>query len=769
MTKKNYKALVTTSVLFLFSISVLTSISCAQNSGASQSAFIIGENVIKLNNVLADNGQVQIINEEGSTVQLKSTSSGDGHTTLYTNEKLDFTKNYIVKTGDNEILARPHWKAIDELYTYYGELGLVFKNDSVEFKLWAPLASEITLNLYEDGQDKTPSETTSLTKGEKGVWSIWLSDGIYGKFYTYSVTNYGETKEVLDPYAKSMAVTTRDNFFNPKGAIVNPAIIGPELSFADIEGFEKREDAIIWEIHVSDFTYDPDIRTEAPFGTYNAFIEKIEYVKNLGVTHIQLLPVLSYTYSDELYRDQDRAEYKLGANYNWGYGPDNYFSPEGIYSLDPTDPELRIKELKELVQAIHEAGMGVTLDVVYNHTARLSFFEDIVPGYYHFMDSVGVPKESYGGGRLGSTHAMVRKLIVDSIVYWTDEYKVDGFRYDLMGDLDGETIQIIFDEARKLNPYIHMVGECWRTYAGDDGDPRIPADQDWMNQTESVSCFSDEIRDELKAGHGIEGEPRFLTGGARSIEKIFDNIIAKPSNMTEDDPGDVLQYVAVHDGMTLHDMIALATKKDPAYHQEEIHKRIRLANAMILTSQGTAFLHAGQEYGRTKQWLSDSKPEREYIKAEGFDHPYFIRNSYDASEAVNNFDWDKLLDEGVHKETMEYTKGLIALRRSTDVFRLGTEELIKKNVSLVESPEIGQEDVAIIYKARSTSGETYFVIVNADSKERTFTLNINLTGGRVLVDSDEAGVDPVSEVSGITIEPNQIRVTPLTVAVIKTE
>lgn len=769
MTKKNYKALVTTSVLFLFLTIFIATAGYAQNPKAVRSAFIIGENQIKTIDVLTTDGPLLMLNNEGGIVQFESVTGGDGYFTIETQEKLDFTKNYTLKTGNNEISVRPHWKAIDKLYTYSGELGLVFKGDSIEFKLWAPLASEVIFNLYDDGQDKTPSETTSLIKGEKGVWSVRYSNEVYGKFYTYSVTNYGETKEVLDPYAKSMAVTTRDNFFNPRGAIVNPAIIGPELSFADIEGFKKREDAIIWEIHVSDFTSDPDIRTEAPFGTYNAFIEKLSYIKNLGVTHIQLLPVLSYTYSDELYRDQDRTEYKLGAIYNWGYGPDNYFSPEGIYSLDPTDPELRIKELKELVQAIHEVGMGVTLDVVYNHTARLSFFEDIVPGYYHFMDSAGVPKESYGGGRPGSTHAMVRKLIVDSIVYWTDEYKVDGFRYDLMGDLDGETIQITYEEARKLNPNIHMVGECWRTYAGDDGDPRIPADQDWMNQTESVSCFSDEIRDELKAGHGIEGEPRFLTGGGRSIEKIFNNIIAKPENMTEDDPGDVLQYVAVHDGLTLHDMIALATKKDPSYHQEEIHKRIRLANAMVLTSQGAAFLHAGQEYGRTKQWLSDSKPEREYIKAEGFNHPYFIRNSYDASEAVNKFDWDKVLNEGIHKETMEFTKGLIALRRSTDAFRLGTEELIKKNVSLVESPGIGGEDVAIIYKARSTTGETYFVIVNADSKERTFTLNIDLTGGRVLVDSDEAGVDQVSAISGITIEPNQIRVAPLTVAVIKTE
>lgn len=768
--KRNYfKALRIISVLFLLLIFISSNKSYSQSTDWLHSAFITGENQIKTIDLLNHDEPLQIVSDDGEVVQVKSIRGGDAYFTIYTDEKLDFTKSYTIKMEENEKKVRPHWKAIDKLYTYDGELGLVFDGSDIEFKLWAPLASEVVLNLYQNGQDKSPSETVSLSREEKGVWSATLSEEVYGKFYTYSVTNYGETTEVLDPYAKSLAVTTRENFFNPKGAIVNPSSIGPELNFARIEGFEKREDAIIWEIHVSDFTSDPDIETEAPFGTYNAFTERLDYIKKLGVTHVQLLPVLSYTYSDELYRKPDRREYKLGANYNWGYGPDNYFSPDGMYSEDPTNPELRIKELKELVQAFHKEGIGVTLDVVYNHTARLSFLEDIVPGYYHFMNAEGVAKQSYGGGRPGSTHAMTRKLIIDSIKFWTREYKVDGFRYDLMGDLDGETIQMTFDEAQKINPDIHMVGECWRTYAGDDGDQVVPADQDWMNQTNGVACFSDEIRDELKSGHGIEGEPRFVTGGERNIESIFRNIIAKPENMTEDDPGDVLQYVAVHDGLTLHDMIALSIKKDPAVSENEIHKRIRLANTMVLTSQGVAFLHAGQEYGRTKQWLSSTPPEREFIKAEGFEYPYLIRNSYDASEAVNKFDWDKVTNDGIHKETMEFTRGLIALRKSTDAFRLATEELVQEKVSLVESPEISEEDLTLIYKSESTTGETYFVIINADSKARSLTIEYDLTNSEVLVDSDEAGISTVAELSGISIEPNKVIVDPLTAIVIKSE
>ncbi len=739
----------------------------SQENDKIVSAFITSENLIevKLGDHIDVNKIVIVLSEKSVPVSdIQEIKSNEYLLTV--NQTLDFTKKYIVKVSDSEKQAQPHWKAIDKLYTYDGELGSFYNWNKTDFKLWAPLASKVVLNLYEKGLDEEPYQTVELSKKKKGVWHTSVPGNLKGKYYTYSVTNYEVTKEVMDPYAKSMAETVRETFFTPRGAIVDQSSTGPSLDFAQIEGYEKREDAIIWEAHVWDITVDPDIQTKAPYGTYDAFSERLDYIKDLGITHIQLLPVLSYTYSDEIDRERN-LNYELGANYNWGYGPDNYFSPEGMYSVDPKDPELRIRELKELINSIHAKGIGVTLDVVYNHTARLEFLEDIVPGYYHFMDSNGVAKQSYGGGRPGSTHAMARKLIVDSILYWTKEYKVDGFRYDLMGDLDGETIQIAYDEAKKINPDILMVGECWRTFAGDDGESVTPADQDWMDQTNSVVCFSDEIRNELKSGHGIEGEPRFVTGGARPIQNIFNNVIAKPDNMTEDDPGDVLQYVTVHDGLTLHDMIAYSIKKDPKDHQEEIHKRIRLANTIVLTSQGAAFLHAGQEYGRTKQWFSSTPPEREFMKADEFEYPYLIRNSYDASAAVNMFDWDKVIEEGIHKLTMEYTSGLVALRRSTDAFRLGNEKLVAENVTLIESKDIKEEDLVLIFKAESTTGESYYVVINADSEQRTISLNADLISGTVLVDSDEAGTEAVSEVSGIQINSDSIIVDPLTSVVIK--
>jgi pullulanase len=192
-----------------------------------------------------------------------------------------------------------------------------------------------------------------------------------------------------------------------------------------------------------------------------------------------------------------------------------------------------------------------------------------------------------------------------------------------------------------------------------------------------------------------------------------------------------------------------------------------LANAIVLTSQGAAFLHAGQEYGRTKQWFSSTPPEREFMKADEFEYPYLIRNSYDASSAVNMFDWDKVTEEGIHKRTMEYTSGLVALRRSTDAFRLGNEKLVSENVPLIESVDIKEEDLVLIFKAESTTNEIYYVIVNADSKQRTISLSVDLTSGTVVVDSDEAGTEAVSQVSGIQINSDSIIVDPLTSVVIK--
>ena len=680
------------------------------------------------------------------------------------------------------------YEFIDNKFYYSGnDLGLNLNSDGTgTLKLWTPLAKDVRVVIYDkNNQDLIVADDIPMIYGENGLWLVELNKETTGisdltsYYYNYKIDDQGkgQYKIVLDPYAKSMAPWCNKKYNIGKGAIINPSNLGTKLNYAQIPNFTKREDAIIYEVHVRDFTVDPSIEGQLThrFGTFRALIDKLAYIKELGVTHIQLLPIMSYFNVNETLGSQREMEWSSQhSNYNWGYDPHSYFSLSGMYSENPDNPQKRIEEFKELVDAVHKLGMGITLDVVFNHTASMHIFEDIVPDYYHFMDEEGNPKSSFGGGRLGTTHLMARKILVDSILYFTKEFKVDGFRFDMMGDHDAESIQIAYDEAKKLNPRVLMIGEGWRTFTGDDGDKRMPADQDWMQHTEACGVFSDEIRDELKSGYNSEGEPRFITGGKRNIGLIFDNVIGKPHNFVADQPGDVVQYIEAHDNLTLHDVIAYSIKKDPEFYENEIQKRIRIGNAIVLTSQGTAFLHGGQEYGRTKQWKDSKKPLHKETfmtdsQGKAFKHPYFIHDSYNSSDIVNMFDWERATNSEIHKEsvlTKDYTKGLIALRKSTDAFRLGDFSLIEKNVSLIY-PKREDEDVIIAYKAKSTDNTEYYIFINGDEIERTFFIKEDLRNCTIIADEKEVKLEGIKNPEGIRFEKDKISLAPLTVAILK--
>lgn len=742
---------------------------------------------------------LKIVDKDGNDVSFDEVSKNDDGQTVNIHGSFDVNATpYDVIFMDNSVSVKEGWRFKDAMYGYEGDLGVdVHEDGSATLKVWSPSADSVSIVLYDaEDQYDIVTDDVEMTRGDRGVWEVTLNEentgeaDLTGFYYHYDIERDGESVLALDPYAKSMATWDSadvDNVPIGKAAIVDPSAIGPELEFADIDGFEKREDAIIYEIHVRDFTSDPDIddELEAQFGTFASFVEKLDYIEDLGVTHVQMLPVMSYFFADEFNNDERLLDYSSNQNnYNWGYDPHSYFSLTGMYSEDPDDAEKRIEEFKMLVDEIHDRGMGVVLDVVYNHTAREEIFENLEPEYYHFMNADGTSRTSFGGGRLGTTHDMSRRILVDSIMHWVDEYKVDGFRFDMMGDHDAESIQMAYDEAKAANPNIVMIGEGWRTFAGDEiGGDVMPADQDWMQHTEAVGSFSDEMRNELKSGFGSEGQPRFLTGGARNIQQIFDNVTANPHNFTADDPGDVVPYIAAHDNLTLHDVIAQSIKKDPDHFQEEIHQRIRLGNLMVLTSQGTSFIHAGQEFGRTKQFRDDDYKQEvaeapnksTFMESEDgtpFDYPYFIHDSYDSTDAINMIEWDKATDEEaypIHNQTREYTTGLIELRRSTDAFSLGTMDEITERVSLIDAPEINEQDLIIGYRTDSTddTGE-YFVFVNTDDQARTLTMNdVDLTEGVVVVDDNESGTVEVADPTGFALSAQHITIDPLTAIVVK--
>ena len=733
-----------------------------------------------------------------------------GKKVTYIGDFSDTQHPYTVSYNSDRFTTRSSWRLKDESYSYDGPLGATLKEDGkrVDLTLWSPSADKVSVVVYDKKDPEKVVGTVPLEKGEKGTWKQTLDansglgiSNYTGYYYHYQIERQGKTVLVLDPYAKSLAAWNSDLAKTDaahkvaKAAFVDPAKLGPQdLTYGKIRNFKSREDAVIYEAHVRDFTSDPAIAKDLtkPFGTFEAFIEKLDYLKDLGVTHIQLLPVLSYYFVNELKNHERLSAYaSSNSNYNWGYDPQNYFSLTGMYSSNPKDPEKRIAEFKNLINEIHKRGMGAILDVVYNHTANVDIFEDIEPNYYHFMDADGTPRTSFGGGRLGTTHYMSKRVLVDSIKYLVETYKVDGFRFDMMGDHDAASIEEAYKAARALNPNLIMLGEGWRTYTGDENAPVQPADQDWMKKTDTVAVFSDDIRNNLKSGYPNEGQPAFITGGKRDINTIFKNLIAQPTNFEADSPGDVIQYIAAHDNLTLFDIIAQSIKKDPskAENYAEIHRRLRLGNLMVLTAQGTPFIHSGQEYGRTKQFLDpsyknpvseDKVPNKSHLlrdkDGKPFVYPYFIHDSYDSSDAVNKFDWTKATDSKAYPENVksrDYMKGLIALRQSTDAFRLKSLQDIKERVHLITVPGqngVEKEDVTIGYQITAPNGDVYAVFVNADEKAREFNLGTafaHLRKAEVLADENQAGPVGITNPQGLKWTEKGLKLNALTAVVLR--
>ncbi|WP_269798116.1 pullulanase [Streptococcus sp. SM5] len=733
-----------------------------------------------------------------------------GKKVTYIGNFSDTQHPYTVSYNSDRFTTRSSWRLKDESYSYDGPLGATLKEDGkrVDLTLWSPSADKVSVVVYDKNDPEKVVGTVALEKGERGTWKQTLNEnsglGISnytGYYYHYQIERQGKTVLALDPYAKSLAAWNSDEakiddaHKVAKAAFVDPAKLGPQdLTYGKIRNFKSREDAVIYEAHVRDFTSDPAIAKDLtkPFGTFEAFIEKLDYLKNLGVTHIQLLPVLSYYFVNELKNHERLSDYaSSNSNYNWGYDPQNYFSLTGMYSSDPKNPEKRIAEFKNLINEIHKRGMGAILDVVYNHTAKVDIFEDLEPNYYHFMDADGTPRTSFGGGRLGTTHHMTKRLLVDSIKYLVDTYKVDGFRFDMMGDHDAASVEEAYKAARTLNPNLIMLGEGWRTYAGDENMPTKAADQDWMKHTDTVAVFSDDIRNNLKSGYPNEGQPAFITGGKRDINTIFKNLIAQPTNFEADSPGDVIQYIAAHDNLTLFDIIAQSIKKDPskAENYAEIHRRLRLGNLMVLTAQGTPFIHSGQEYGRTKQFrdpayktpvAEDKQPNKSHLLRDKdgnpFDYPYFIHDSYDSSDAINKFDWTKATDGKAYPENVksrDYMKGLIALRQSTDAFRLKSLQDIKDRIRLITVPGqngVEKEDVVIGYQITAPNGDIYAVFVNADEKAREFNLGTafdHLRNAEVLADENQAGPVGIANPQGLEWTEKGLKLNALTATVLR--
>ncbi len=636
-------------------------------------------------------------------------------------------------------------------------LGAIYdpRAKSAEFRLWSPFAGAVTLRLYRQSLGRKPDYSLPMAKdAASGVWSARFDAADpEGFFYEYAL-NFGSRESIaLDPYALSMDAFTGSG--PGRGAVVDMAKaqpVGGWEGYTDIV-LAKREDAIIYELSVRDFTIGTDAGTKARPGSYLAFIEKIPYLKELGVTHVQLMPVLNFYYTDELDTAFEANARASDNNYNWGYDPHGYFAPEGWFASDASDPYARMIELKTLIKELHRAGLGVLLDVVYNHTANTAILDDIVPGYYYRRDAKGALSNNSGvGNDLATERAMASRLIRDSIYHWVDEYKVDGFRFDLMGLIDADTLLKAREAASRLPGKDDLLfqGEGWKMYRG----PALTVlDQNYMAKTDFVSVFNDEFRDILKAGGLNDRAKGFVTGRPINTAMIFNNLAGRPMlNYRADDPGDSMNYVSAHDNLSLADNIAFNAGLSAAYPAEraEIAARSKLAYFFVLTGQPLAFMHGGDERGRSKPRLKSSSE----ITGD------YVHNSYDASDDINRFPW-AIAPE--YEGLAAWVKGLIAIRKAEPGLRLGDAALVEKAMK-----QLPHDDQLSMAWTLSHGGSTLIMLVNANFDAAVdIQTGLDLSGARVLADDDEAAPGGVARPSGFSISGSTVTVAPLSAVLLK--
>lgn len=626
----------------------------------------------------------------------------------------------------------------EDTYFYQGEdLGVIYTRDFTKFRLWAPTAQSVMVNLYRQGIGDNLIETTPLVKADKGTWIAQINRDLDKVYYTYSVTVDGITREAIDPYAKAAGVN------GLRGMVIDMEKTNPLHWEVDRKPeFKTIEDAVIYELHVRDLSIDSSsgILEKGKYlgltqtGTKNidGLSTGLDHIKELGITHLHLLPVYDYGTVDELRLDAPQ--------FNWGYDPENYNVPEGSYATDPFHGEVRIKEFKQMVKTLHENGIRVVMDVVYNHTYATadSTFNKIVPGYYYRMDGEVFTNGSGCGNETASERVMVRKYIMDSVLYWAKEYHIDGFRFDLMQVHDMETMRQIEKSLHELDPSIILYGEGWK--GGDSAlDETTSAKKENASQLEGISFFNDDIRDGIK-GHVFSfNEPGFVNGGKKMEEEIRFGVVGaiahkgvkkKPWAIS---PSQSVNYVSAHDDLSLWDKLATTNPNDSIEDRIRMNK---LAAAIVFTSQGVPFLQAGEEILRTK-------PSEETGKL-------FEENSFRSSDFVNSIKWNMKKE---HMEIFEYYKGLIAFRKEHPALRMRTAQEVNQFLRFLKWQKRNVVSYIIEKPTTEEKSEKLCVIHNANRK--SVMVSIPRGNWKIYINGKQAGTKVIREFTGnkVQVEP----------------
>ncbi|KUP05536.1 pullulanase [Bacillus coahuilensis p1.1.43] len=562
----------------------------------------------------------------------------------------------------------------DEMFYYDGELGALYSENQTSFLVWAPTATHVRLKLIHPVQMDT--KMVSMTR-EAGVWSHLEEGNLDGYYYSFIVCVNQQWKEVVDPYAKSVTAGSK------LGVVIDMEKTKKLTALPSLPPTQ----CSIYELHVRDATIHPNSGVRMK-GKYKGLTELetiskdglstgLSYLKELGVTHIELLPLNDFEGVDDLHPLKQ---------YNWGYNPLFFNAPEGSYSTNPKDPYNRIHELKEMIDTFHQQGLRVIQDVVYNHVyiQELSSFELLVPGYFFRHDGYGNPSDGTGvGNDFASEKKMARKFIVDSVTYWLTEYGIDGFRFDLMGNLDIETMLEVSKVAEEMVPGLMLLGEGW------DLQTTLPKEKKAIianaSSLPTIAFFNDQFRDTIKGSTFNMGSTGFALGEPNMEEKVLPLLLGEGKLA----PIQSVNYVESHDNHTLWDKIQFIYPND----QWNI-KRHQLATAMTILAPGIPFLHAGQEFFRTKEGIG---------------------NSYNAPDRVNRLDW-RLRE--LEDENVQFIKGLLRLRRENPIFHVSSHmegkefySVLKKDNGIIAIHYKGLkafstwEELVIVYHNRFTIQE----------------------------------------------------------------
>lgn len=626
-----------------------------------------------------------------------------------------------------------NYEEFDKNHTYGGnDLGVTADGEISRFKVWAPFCSAVYLNLYNGGSGDNKVETLPMRRIENGVWYVELLHETYDLYYTYTLEyEHSERIETIDIYAKGCGVNGNRGYI-PDFKRLNPD--GWERS--DRIKCESPTDAVIYECNVRDFSISETSGVEYKArGKFAAFSEMgtvfegigvcLEHLKELGITHVQLMPVADFATIDEAKPNKKQ--------YNWGYDPKNYMCLEGGYSTDPEDGGARIREFKELVKTLHDEGIGVILDVVLNHTyyTEESAFHKQNPYYFHRLDKNGKFSNGSGcGNETASEHAMMRKYMIDVIRFWATEYKVDGFRFDLMGLHDIETINMIRDELDRIDPSILMYGEGWT-----GGESPYPADKlcfKWNSRSFGrVGLFNDDIRDGIKGSNFLLHDAGFVSGNAAADNAVKRGLTAnsqfKQLCGTADElcwaasPEQSINYCEAHDNHTLWDKLAICSADASESERRSMDK---LAAAITILAQGVPFLHMGQDFLRSKP-----KPS-----ADGRPEDRFDGNSWSSPDETNMIRWEKKLE---NSDIFGYYKALIKLRKSSGLFRLRTCAQLDEYLSFSGSGDV-------IALKLENSEECFFLVFNRHKTSRT----VSLPEGSFFTALDENGRSSFTPVQG---------------------